>query len=256
VKLPNMTVIPIMHHPLDVPLALLAGTFTVASPCVLPMLPVVLGSSFAAGARRHSRPLFIVAGFILTFASVGMLLGTASSELHFAQTALHNAALVLLALSGLLRLWPDLYDWLMMQLQRPLITRSIRTPPHNAHETGADIGGNGDGFLLGMSLGAVWTPCAGPVLASILVLVVKAQDPAWSALLLVCYAIGAGIPMLGIIYGGHYATRHVRLVARHAQRLQQVFGALVLFTALAIYLQYDVVIYARIAAFLPGIQGL
>jgi cytochrome c-type biogenesis protein len=48
----------------------------------------------------------------------------------------------------------------------------------------------------------------------------------------------------------------VRLVARHAQRLQQVFGALVLFTALAIYLQYDVVIYARIAAFLPGIQGL
>jgi cytochrome c biogenesis protein CcdA len=116
--------------------------------------------------------------------------------------------------------------------------------------------GNAGGFLLGMSLGAVWTPCAGPVLASILVLVVKAQDLGWSALLLTSYAIGAAIPMLAIIYGGHYVTQRVRVVARHAQLLQQIFGVLVMLTALAIYLQYDVLVYARIAAIFPSLKGL
>jgi cytochrome c biogenesis protein CcdA len=94
------------------------------------------------------------------------------------------------------------------------------------------------------------------VLASILVLVVKAQDLGWSALLLTSYAIGAAIPMLAIIYGGHCVTQRVRVVARHAQLLQQIFGVLVMLTALAIYLQYDVLVYARIAAIFPSLKGL
>ncbi|KLU26861.1 cytochrome C biogenesis protein, partial [Caballeronia mineralivorans PML1(12)] len=116
--------------------------------------------------------------------------------------------------------------------------------------------GNAGGFVLGMSLGAVWTPCAGPVLASILVLVVKAQDLHWSGLLLALYAIGAAIPMLAIIYGGQFITRRVRVLARHTHRIQQVFGVLVMLTALAIYLQYDVLAYAWIASYLPALKGL
>ena len=107
-----------------------------------------------------------------------------------------------------------------------------------------------------MSLGAVWTPCAGPVLAAILALVVKAQAPAWSAALLAAYALGAGMPMLAIIYGGQAATTRVRLLSRHAHRLQQVFGALVVATAAAIYLQYDVLAYAWASAYFPTLKGL
>jgi cytochrome c-type biogenesis protein len=116
--------------------------------------------------------------------------------------------------------------------------------------------GNAGGFVLGMSLGAVWTPCAGPVLASILALVVRSQDLAWSALLVTLYAVGAAIPMLGIIYGGQYATAKVRFVARHAGRLQQVFGVLVIATAAAIYLQYDILFYAKLASVFPTLKGL
>jgi cytochrome c biogenesis protein CcdA len=94
------------------------------------------------------------------------------------------------------------------------------------------------------------------VLASILVLVVKAQDLGWSALLLTLYAIGAAIPMLAIIYGGQLMTQRVRLVARHAQTLQKMFGALVILTALAIYLQYDILLYTWIATFFPTLKGL
>jgi len=238
-----------MHSPLETPLALLAGLLTIASPCVLPVMPILLGTSVEQPSR--TRPLFIVAGFILTFASFALLLGAVSSTVHVAQQVLRNTGIALLALSGFLRIWPRPFEWLVAQLQGPLDRIGAVVAP------GTQPGnGNAGGFVLGMSLGAVWTPCAGPVLASILVLVVKAQDFGWSTLLLTLYAIGAAIPMLAIIYGGHYVTRHVRVVARHAERLQQVCGVLVMLTALAIYLQYDVLLYARLAALFPSLKGL
>jgi len=233
-----------MTNPLDTPLAFLAGLLTIASPCVLPMLPILLGSG--VNQRNRRRPLFIVAGFILSFASFAMLLGVVSAKIEVAQEVLRNTAIALLALSGLFRLWPAPYEWLIARLPG----RSASSTPRE------DDGSSGGAFLLGVSLGAVWTPCAGPVLASILVLVVKAQDPAWSALLLTLYAIGAAVPMLGIIYGGQYATQRVRSVARHAERLQQVFGVLVVATAIAIYLQYDTLAYSWAAQHLPTLKGL
>jgi cytochrome c biogenesis protein CcdA len=242
-----------MHNALETPLALLAGLLTIASPCILPVMPILLGTSVDRPSRV--RPLFIVAGFILTFAAFAMLLGAVSSTVHVAQQVLRNTGLALLACSGLLRIWPRAYDWLVIQLQTQLQAPLQRIKAAFAPGVQTSSGNTG-GFVLGMSLGAVWTPCAGPVLASILVLVVKAQDLGWSALLLTLYAIGAAIPMLAIIYGGHYVTQRVRVVARHAQRLQQVFGVLVVLTALAIYLQYDVLAYARIAALFPSLKGL
>ncbi|MEX3957561.1 cytochrome c biogenesis CcdA family protein [Trinickia sp. EG282A] len=233
-----------MHNLLEPPLALLAGLFTVASPCVLPVMPILLGTSVERPSR--GRPLLIIAGFIVTFTSVALMLGAVSTAVHVAQSALRDTAIALLGLFGLLRLWPRPYDWLVARIA-PLLQVGSGTSAGN---------GNAGGFVLGMSLGAVWTPCAGPVLASILVLVVKAQNLEWSALLLILYAVGAAIPMLAIIYGGQYMVRHVRLVARHAERLQQLFGVLIILTALAIYLQYDVLVYGWISSFFPSFKGV
>ena len=237
-----------MHNLFDAPLALLAGVATIASPCVLPILPILLGTAVSQTSR--SRPLFIVLGFVVTFAAFGMLLGVVSSQLDLAHDALRVFALVMLGLSGLMQLWPAPYKWLMAKLDGPL--QRI-----GASSAGA---GNGDsvlgGLVLGMSLGAVWTPCAGPVLASILSLVAKAQDPAWSAALLLMYALGAGVPMLAIAYGGQFMRTRVRQVARYTGRLQQVFGLLVLLTAVAIYLQYDVLAYAWLTNFSLTSKGI
>jgi cytochrome c biogenesis protein CcdA len=235
-----------MHHPIEAPLALLAGVFTIASPCVLPILPILLGTAVAQSSRV--RPLFIVAGFVITFASLGLLLGEVSSTIGLAQEALRNVAIAMLALSGLMQLWPRPYRWLMAKLDGPL---------QRMGAAGDKAGpGNAGGFVLGVSLGAVWTPCAGPVLASILALVAKAQDVSWSGLLLLLYACGAGIPMLAIAYGGQFMRSRVRQVARHTVRLQQVFGLLVVLTAGAIYFQYDVLAYAWLADFYPTLKGL
>lgn len=235
-----------MHNLIEAPLALLAGVLTIASPCVLPILPIVLGSTLQRMDRI--RPLFIVAGFVLTFAALGMLLASASQHVVIAHETLRLTGIAMLMLTGLLMLWRQPYEWLMSHLGGVL--------NRLGSSAGNDNAGNLGGFLLGMSLGAVWTPCAGPVLASILVLVAKAQDLGWSATLLVLYAIGAGIPMLVIAYGGQFIATRVRLVARHTHRLQQLFGVLILLTGLAIYLQYDVLVYAWIADFYPNLKGI
>lgn len=235
-----------MHSLIDTPLAFLAGVLTIASPCILPILPVMLGTAVARQSR--TRPLFIALGFVLTFASLGMLLSVVSSTAGLAQDALRTGGIVLLGVAGLLRLWPRPYDLLMARAGGML----QRLGAHG--ERGG--AGNAGGFVLGMSLGAVWTPCAGPVPASILALVARSQDLGWSAWLLTCYAIGAGIPMLAIAYGGQFATSRVRRIARHTEGLQKGFGALVLLTAIAFYFQYDVLAYAWLADYFPNLKGL
>lgn len=234
-----------MNNLIEAPLALLAGVLTIASPCVLPILPIVLGSTLQR--INRTRPLFIVAGFVLTFAVLGMLLASASQHVVIAHETLRLTGIGMLMLTGLLMLWRQPYEWAMARVGGLL----NRVGP----AAGASDRGNLGGFLLGMSLGAVWTPCAGPVLASILVLVAKAQDVGWSTTLLILYAIGAGIPMLVIAYGGQFIATRVRVVARYTNRLQQVFGVLILLTGLAIYFQYDVLIYASLADILPTLKG-
>ena len=110
------------------------------------------------------------------------------------------------------------------------------------------------GFVLGTTLGLVWTPCAGPVLGSILTIVATSKDTAWASLQLVVYAIGAALPMLAIAYGGQAVTTRVRSVARVAPRLQQGFGIVVIAFALLSYFQYDTLIVAWLTGFYPNGQ--
>ena len=137
---------------------------------------------------------------------------------------LRNAAAILLLGFGLLMIWPAPFEWL-----------SIRIGGFGGHSAASRQGAIG-GFVLGTTLGLVWTPCAGPVLGSILTVVATSKDTAWASLLLVVYAIGAALPMLAIAYGGQAVTTRVRSVARIAPRLQQGFGVVVIGFALAFLL--------------------
>jgi cytochrome c-type biogenesis protein len=108
--------------------------------------------------------------------------------------------------------------------------------------------------VLGTTLGLVWTPCAGPVLGSILTVIATSKDTAWASTLLVVYAIGAAIPMLLIAYGGQAVTVRVRSFARITPRLQQGFGIVVIGFAAASWFQYDTLIVAWLTSFYPNGQ--
>lgn len=229
-------------------LAFAAGVLTVAAPCVLPLLPVVVGAS-AAGGVRHAgtRPLFITLGFTLSFAALALVFGSAQRLLGVEQQTVRDAASVMLVLFGLCMLWPGPFQRLTVAMSGLL----------------GRVGGLGDragpgwagGLLVGMSLGAVWTPCAGPVLATILTLVASQADWRASALLLGLYALGAALPMLLIAYGGQFVLARVRAVTRHAHRLQQLMGVVVAAVGLLTLLQYDTVVTVWLSNFYPSISA-
>jgi cytochrome c-type biogenesis protein len=185
---------------LNLVLALLAGLVTVAAPCTLPMLPILLGAS--VGQTGKARPAMIALGFVMSFSAVALLLGGITSS------------------AG----------------------------------SSASRQGNIGGFLLGTSLGLVWTPCAGPVLGSILTVVATSSDTVWASALLIVYAIGAAIPMLAIAYGGQAVTTRVRSIAKISPKLQQGFGAIVIAFSILSYFQYDTLIVAWLTAFYPSGQ--
>ncbi|MES5487139.1 cytochrome c biogenesis CcdA family protein [Bradyrhizobium sp. INPA03-11B] len=227
---------------LSLALALLAGVATVAAPCTLPMLPILLGVSI--GQTGKARPAMIALGFVVSFSAVALLLSAITRTFDFDPNALRTGAAVLLAGFGLLMIWPAPFEWLAIRLTGAAGSVGQAAPSQSLF----------GGFVLGTTLGLVWTPCAGPVLGSILTIVATSKDTAWASLQLVTYAIGAAIPMLAIAYGGQAVTTRVRSMARIAPRLQQGFGVVIIAFAALSYLQYDTLIVAWLTQFYPNGQ--
>jgi cytochrome c biogenesis protein CcdA len=224
--------------------ALLAGIVTVAAPCTLPVLPVLFGASI--GQTSKARPVFIALGFVASFTVVAIVFSAITQIVGIDSDSLRTVAIGLLLIFGFLMLWPRPLNWLGARADN-LLNRIDRIPLQAQR-------GNVGGFVLGTTLGLVWTPCAGPVLASILTVIATAPHIAWGALLLMVYAVGAAVPMLAIAYGGQFATTRVRSLARFSHRLQQGFGVLVMVFAVAMYLQYDVLFTAWLSQFYPAGQ--
>src|SRR6202171_1234441 len=222
-------------------LALLAGVVTIAAPCTLPMLPILLGAS--VGHTGKIRPALVAPGFVISFSPAALLLSAIPRIFDFDPNVLRTAAAILLLGFGLLMIWPAPFEWLSIRISG-LMSNSAAG---NATPSQGNLGG----FVLGTTLGLVWTPCAGPVLGSILTVVATSRDTAWASTLLVVYAVGAAIPMLAIAYGGQAVTTRVRSIARISPRLQQGFGVVVIAFAIASYFQYDTLIVAWLTAFYP-----
>ena len=221
----------------EIVLAVLAGTLTVAAPCILPMLPILLGASI--GHTSRSRPLAIVLGFVTTFAATALVLGTLVDAAGVSALVLRHVAIALLAIFGVLMIWPA-----------PLafVTARLGGVFQRANAVGDAVGsGNLGGFVLGTTIGVLWTPCAGPMLGSILTLVATAESLGHAGTLLVAYAIGAALPMLAIAYGGRGATLRARRLAPYMHRVQQAFGVVVIATAIAMHQQWDTLLSARLA---------
>jgi cytochrome c biogenesis protein CcdA len=205
------------------------------------MAPVLLGASIAQ--PTPLRPLFIALGFAVAFSLAALVLGAFSSALPVSPSLLRDLAALALAAFGVLMLWPRPMHALAARLGG-VMTRVDAL----SRRAGA---GNAGGFVLGLALGVLWTPCAGPVLGSILTLIATAMDLAWAALLLGGYALGAALPMLAIGYGGRYVTTRVRRISPYAGAIQRAFGVLVITIALATVLQLDTPLVAWLSNFLP-----
>jgi cytochrome c biogenesis protein CcdA/thiol-disulfide isomerase/thioredoxin len=202
--------------------AFVAGVITSLSPCVLPVLPLILAGSTSTTDRR--RPYVIIAGLILSFTVFTLAGGALLSALGLPEDLLRDlaiAAMLVMAASLLSRR----VAWL---LERPFLFLTRRRPSTD-----------GNGLVLGLSLGLVFVPCAGPVLAAVTVLSASGEIGIRIVLVTAAYALGAAIPMLAIAIGGQRLTAGVKLLRTHAASTRMVAGALLGVGALAIAFGLD-----------------
>jgi cytochrome c-type biogenesis protein len=214
-------------------IAILGGSLTVLSPCVLPVLPILIGRSLS---QNRWGPVVLVAGLISGFAVTGSLLGITSSWFAGFSSSLRTLAIIFLLFMGLLSVFPKWSYKLLSYLQ---LSRFKKLP-----------GLSGE-FWLGTQLGLLWTPCAGPVLGSILVLAAVEHQVTSAFGLLLFYGIGAGIPLLAIAYAGRYVSTSLLGLRAHSNSLQRIGGVVIAMTAIAILLGWDVEIQLWLAPLFP-----
>jgi cytochrome c biogenesis protein CcdA/thiol-disulfide isomerase/thioredoxin len=217
--------------------AFIAGAATALSPCVLPVLPVALAAG-ATGGRR--RPLGVVTGLVLSFTFATIALVYVISALGLPDDLLRNLAIAVLAGFGVALLVPRLSARVETALSR-LARRGPVVPAGD---------GFGSGLVLGASLGLVYAPCAGPILAGVIT-VSAAQDFTVGRLAVaLAYALGSALVLYGLMLGGRSIT--ARLRGRTGQ-LQSAMGAVMVLVAVLMAFELDIRFQSTIAEDLPAV---
>jgi cytochrome c-type biogenesis protein len=184
-----------------------AGLASVLSPCVLPVVPVLV-----AGAEKKDplRPLLLVLGLSLTFMLMGAVSSLFGALLIGRTRTIELAGAVVITLMGLL-----------VMLDLSFFKRLYRLS--NIRVSGE---GRVGGVVLGMALGLVWVPCIGPFLSSILAMVGTSGRLVQGIVLLGFYSLGLAVPLLAVAYSSHIVQRRLTAFARHEAVLRYVSGGI------------------------------
>jgi cytochrome c biogenesis protein CcdA/thiol-disulfide isomerase/thioredoxin len=214
-----------------------AGAATALSPCILPVLPIAL-SAGATGGRR--RPLGIVAGLAVSFAFATVALVYVISALGLPNDFLRKLAIVVLLCFGVTLMVP------------PLAARLEAWMSRFASRAGV-AKGSGDGFwsgvAVGLSLGLVYAPCAGPILAGVITVSASQSFNAGRLSVALAYGVGSAVVLYFLMLGGR---RVVAPLARRGVGLQIAMGAVMVLVALAMLRNYDIRFQNTIASDLPS----
>ncbi len=209
-----------------IPFAFLGGIVTILSPCILPILPIVLSGSLTGGKRR---PWGIVVGFIASFTFFTLFLTFLVRFLGLSADFLRVLAVVVTFIFGLGLLLPQ-----FQVLFEKLFNKLTPLAQNQAQKQGFD-----GGVLIGLSLGLVWTPCVGPIMAAMITLAATSSVSLIAVLITLAYSLGTAIPLLAITYGGRQLLNRTPWLTHNTTTLQKIFGVLMLFTAIGIYFNVD-----------------
>jgi cytochrome c biogenesis protein CcdA len=226
----------------QVGLSLAAGSLTTLSPCVFPLLPLVLG-----GAMQGSRfaPVAMGLGMTASFAGIGMLLGALGPALGIDADTVRTAGALLLIAFALVMLVPAL---------GARFTRWMLPIASGAHAASARLDGGSlfGALLLGAVLGFVWSPCSGPLLGSALTLVASEGGVARGGVVLGIFGLGAALPLVAVAYASRSGFARLRdKVLAHIERVRHAFALLLGAMGIAILSGADKWLEARVLQWLP-----
>ncbi|WP_206370207.1 cytochrome c biogenesis CcdA family protein [Solimonas marina] len=211
-------------------LSFLSGALSTLSPCVLPLLPIVIGSAVAA---HRWGALALGAGLIASFTAFGLFVATIGWSIGLDAETLRFAAGVLLTLTGLVLLVAPL------RRRFELATSQLSARGDGLLRRITPQGWTGQ-LLIGVVLGAIWTPCVGPTLGAASALASQGRDLGEAATVMLAFAIGAALPLILVGSLSRQALGRVRgRLAHVAQSGKLVLGALLLLLGVGIVSGYD-----------------
>lgn len=211
-------------------LALLAGILSILSPCVLPLLPIVLTT---AASEHRLGPVALAIGLALSFVAIGIFVATIGFAIGLDTDFFRIGAGILLVLIGLVLIMPRLQEVV-----------AAAASPVSAWASSRFGGGTGSGltgqFGVGVLLGAVWSPCVGPTLGAAAVLASQGKDLGQVALTMLAFGIGAALPLLllGTLSRQMMLNLRARLMSAGGP-LKAALGALLVVIGLAVVTGLD-----------------
>jgi cytochrome c biogenesis protein CcdA/thiol-disulfide isomerase/thioredoxin len=219
----------------------LAGFVTILAPCIWPLLPIVFSAS-SGGGRRKS--LGITLGVMTSFTIFTLFISYIVKIFPIDPNSLRLAATVIIGLLGLSLLIPALgarFEIIINNLLGPLQSRFKK-----------EGSGLTAGLVTGFSLGLVWAPCAGPILATIATLSATQSVNIKVVAITLAYVLGLGIPLYIFSSFSAGLFKKMRQVNKYTGIIQQVFGLVMIITAILIYTNYDKTIQVKVLNLFPG----
>lgn len=238
-----MTEAPDLFVPATVGFTYVAGLLTALSPCVLPLLPIVVGGAMQ---QHRAAPLLMGLGMTAAFATGGLILGALGPALGLDPVWMHQIAAWSLIIFGLALLFEPLTR---------LISRLVQPLAITADLMAEEIGQKRSplmAFLFGGLLGLAWSPCAGPMLVSSAALVASGRDALLGAFLMGLFGLGAATPMVMAAYASRAGFKRLRNWAMgNNRRLRIDFGLLAIVSGIILATGLDKLIATQAMAILP-----
>jgi cytochrome c-type biogenesis protein len=219
-----------------------AGALSTLSPCVLPILPIVL---FGVIERNAWGPLALAAGLSVSFAAVGIAIAAVGFNIGIDPSTLRLVVAALLASAGIVLLVPALQGRLAT-VATPVATRG-QILLDQLQPSG--IGGQ---FVLGALLGVIWSPCSGPTLGAAVGLAAQGNDVASAAATMISFGLGAATPILALAYGSRQAVFARRdWLARVSQVGKPLIGAAFVGIGAFVLTGLDKIVEAALTSAMP-----
>jgi cytochrome c biogenesis protein CcdA/thiol-disulfide isomerase/thioredoxin len=231
--------------------AFVSGLITIAAPCIWPLLPIILSSSILGS--DHRRPLGITLGILVSFGILTLTISYLVSIFRFDPEILRYVAVAVLLFLGVSMVIPPVTRFVEGFVSRfagrigQIRSTSSGQAPGSPPSTGFL-----PGFITGLSLGVVWTPCAGPILAGIATLAATRAVNLEIILVTIVYLIGVGIPLFIFAYAGQRIINRSRAINKYTGNIQKVFGVIMIVTAILILTGYDRVLQAKLLDAFPS----
>lgn len=205
--------------------AFIGGILTAFTPCVLPVLPVVL----ASGLAKRARTAGVIVGLVSLFVIVTVTLGSLVRSTGISPDTIRLISVGLLIILSIFLIVPALFAKLQFAIER------VWHPPQLGAQRGDFIGG----FLTGASLGVIWTPCVGPLVGVITALTASTPASLTGWIIALSYGLGIGIALWFIAIQGGKAMQKLSFVRQNMASIQRTFGVIVAITAIFLLFGLD-----------------